>query len=255
VPDAKLLLVGKYDMDALIGDPKDKITISGLLDKFSIPSSNIKFVGEVNNVQDYYSSAKVLMLTSNSEGFGMVLNEAACFGVPAVVNYVPGVEDLIVDGKNGYITQQGDLVSLAARVSNILLSDDLLNKLSNNARKKVLEFDAEHIGNKWKFLIDSLIEIHEGTVLQSKLNGRIGYAKPVKQLEVILANELNEIFYLSIKNRDYKILTGKRLIISKAINMPKRIKNNIEYEGVTGTTKKIVSRSYRIVKKRVPKRK
>lgn len=255
VPDAKLLLVGKYDMDALIGNQKERVTIAGLLQKFSIPASSIKFVGEVNNVQDYYSSAKVLMLTSNSEGFGMVLNEAACFGVPSVVNYIPGIEDIIVDGENGYITEQGDIVSLASRVCDILQSDDLHKKLSNNAKKKVSEFDAKHIGNVWKFLINSLIEAQEESFLHTKLNSKIGYIEPDGQLKKILAKELNEIFYLSIANKNYKILTGRKLLVAKVVNMPRRIRNNIEYEGLTKTSKKIIGRSYRIVKKRVPKRK
>ena len=253
VPDAKLLLVGKYDMDALIGNQKERVTINSLLQKFSISSSSIKFVGEVNNVEDYYSLAKVLMLTSNSEGFGMVLNEAACFGVPSVVNYIPGVEDIIADGENGYITQQGDMTSLASRVCDILQSDDLRIKLSKNARKKVSEFNAEHIGEKWIFLINNLIKKHDSNTTHNKLSSRIGYKKPIQLLEKTLAKELNEIFYLSIKNKNHIILTGKKLFVAKVINMPRRVRNNIEYEGITKTSKKIVGRSYRIMKSRAPK--
>lgn len=268
VPDAKLILVGKYDFDAPIED-SDNITIRSLIERFNIPQDSYEFTGEVENVQDYYARAKVLMLTSNSEGFGMVLTEAASFGVPAVVNYIPGIEDVIIEGKNGYITKQGDAVEMAARVSEVLSSNKIWENLSKGAIRHARLFDSKKIGKKWVYLIDTLLQEDCEVELCRKLQQRIGYNILDKhKYNKVLANELNEIFYLLlnysniqnakldelkslIDNSETGRVKGVRVIYSKALGMPKRIKENVEYEGLTRTGKKIATRSYRIVRRKI----
>ena len=250
VPDAKLVLVGKYDTDAPIG-PNDGSTIGSLIEDLAIPSDRLDFVGEVSNVQDYYAKARVLILTSNSEGFGMVLNEAACFGVPPVCNYIPGIEDIVVNGENGYITAQGDLSSMAARVSGILSDGMLQRKLSDNARKKASVYDSRHIGGKWRYLIGTLLETNDQENLRKKLNSRLGYAIQDQQLFTkVLAKELNEIFYMSIQEGGQP-LSGILLTISKFVGLPRRLKANIEHEGWFKTVGKVVTRASRIARNKL----
>ena len=252
VPDAKLVLVGKYDKDARIR-PNENTSINSIITDLALPTESLSFVGEVSNVQDYYAKAKVLMLTSNSEGFGMVLNEAACFGVPSVCNYIPGIEDIIIDGENGYITEQDDLVSMATKVSSILKDQTLHNRLSVNARKDAKSFDAKHIGDKWRYLINSLTEMEDKNVLHKKLNEKLGYRIQDQLLITkVLSRELNEIFYMSIDNANQRRITnGTLLVLNKAVRIPKRLKANIEYEGLRKTSSKIATRSFRIARNKL----
>lgn len=252
VPDAKLVLVGKYDLYTPI-KPGDHTTVNDIINELAIPSGNLSFIGEVNNVQDYYATAKVLMLTSNSEGFGMVLNEAACFGVPSVCNYIPGIEDIIVNGENGYITEQGDINSMAQKVSDILGDNALQETLGSNAKKKAKTYDSKHIGNKWRYLIDSLVEIRDKDNVRKKLNSKLGYVIPDQQLfSRVLAREVNEIFYVSVKESgQYRIASGTLLVLSKITNLPGRIRANIAYEGLPKTTSKIMTRSYRVARNKL----
>lgn len=252
VPDAKLVLVGKYDNDAPISQ-NSNTSVNNLINELAIPPSSINFVGEVNNVEDYYKEAKVLMLTSISEGFGMVLNEAACFGVPSVCNYIPGIEDIITDGKNGYITGQGDINSMALRISNILIDDGLQKKLGDDAKQKVKSFDARHIGDKWRYLVNSLLETKDKDALHKKLNRELGYKIQNQQLFTkVLSRELNEIFYISIKEQGkYKINNKTSLILYKIGRLPSRLRTNIEYEGLPKTTSKVLTRSYRIARNKL----
>jgi glycosyltransferase involved in cell wall biosynthesis len=270
VPDAKLVLVGKYDFDAPIED-SEGVTIKGLIERFNIPHNSYRFTGEVDNVQDYYSQAKVLMLTSNSEGFGMVLTEAASFGVPAVANYIPGIEDIIIEGKNGYITELGDVEGMALRVCEILSSNTIWKNLSQGALSHVRSFDSKNIGKKWIYLIDTLLQTDREDELYRKLQQKIGYNILDKhKYTKVLANELNEIFYLLVNNSSIQKAkldelnalksnsqtsqaSGRGDVYARAIGLPKRIKANIEYEGVSRTGKKIAYRSYRIVRRKINK--
>jgi glycosyltransferase involved in cell wall biosynthesis len=252
VPDAKLELVGKYDNDAPISR-NSNISVNDLINKLAIPPSSINFVGEVDNVDDYYKEAKVLMLTSNSEGFGMVLNEAACFGVPSVCNYIPGIEDIITDGENGYITEQDDIDTMAVRISNILINDGLQNKLGSYAKAKVKSFDAKHIGDKWRLLINSLLELKDRDSLHKKLNDEIGYKiHDQRLLTKVLSKELNEIFYISINEQGKFITNNKNLLLLYKIGkLPRRLRANVEYEGLPKTTQKVLTRSYRIARNKL----
>ena len=246
IPDAKLVLVGKYEKHVPFKQ-SDYGTVNDLITRLAIPESNIEFVGEVDNVQDYYSQADVLLLTSNSEGFGMVVNEAAQFGVPTVCNYIPGIEDLVIDGENGFITAQDDIKSMAARVCKILTDDTLQEKLGTNAKRKVEKFDAKLIGDKWRFLIRSLIEIKDEDKLRKKLEGKLKYEiEDEKLFTQVLAKELNEIFYMAIDRKPQ--LSKYNLILLKAVQMRHRLRTNIKYEGIIKTISKAVTRSYRIAK-------
>lgn len=250
VPDAKLVLVGKYEYEAPI-HPGGGITLSAKINELAIPSENIEFVGEVNNVQDYLKKAKVLMLTSNSEGFGMVLNEAACFGVPSVCNSIPGLEDIIEDGKNGYITEQGDLDAMAAKVSEILTDNVLCGFLSKNAKEMATKFDSRHIGDRWRLLLETLTAQSTDTIAHDTLVETIGYkVHDYQQLSSVLSREINEVFLGLVGSTQTQMpLTGLPLFVSKAVGLPKRLKKNIEYEGVGKTIGKVTSRSAKIVRK------
>lgn len=250
VPDAKLVLVGRYNNDAPLKQD-DSTTVNDLISVLAIPPASISFVGEVNNVHNYYSEAQVLMLTSSSEGFGMVVNEAACFGVPSVCNYIPGIEDIVVDGETGFITEQDDIKSMAVKVTDILTNNELRARLSKNAKKQVTLYDARHIGSKWKYLIDSLIQIKDSVDLRRKLNSELGYEIKNQQLLLrALSRELNEIFYMiSEKERDqHRIADSVSLILSKVKRLPARLRANIEYEGWLKTSNKITVRSYRVAR-------
>jgi len=254
VPDARLVLVGRYDRNAPI-EPGGKITINDLIDELALPLDSLDFVGEVSNVRDYYAMANVLMLTSNSEGFGMVLNEAACFGVPSVGNYIPGIEDLITDGQNGYVTDQDDLEAMALRVSDILSNDALQKKLAKNAMEKAKSYDANRIGDEWRYLVDTLTDIDEKDGMYDKLQRKLGYSVQDWQFfSKVLTRELNEIFQFTTNGANQQLSPSEVLVVLRKIKgIPRRLKANIAHEGIPRTVSKVVTRTYRVARMKLGK--
>lgn len=64
---------------------------------------NVSFEGFKSPIE-YYKRARILMLTSEYEGFGLVLVEGMSFGVvPAVYGSYSAVYDIVYDGVNGII--------------------------------------------------------------------------------------------------------------------------------------------------------
>jgi glycosyltransferase involved in cell wall biosynthesis len=73
------------------------------------------FAGFVNQSQlgSYYAAADCLVLPSHSETWGLVVNEALHFGLPAIVSDRVGCHpDLIIPGKTGFVFPHGNVDAL-----------------------------------------------------------------------------------------------------------------------------------------------
>lgn len=69
----------------------------------------------------FYSAADALVLSSNSETWGLVVNEAMACGVPAIVSQGVGcAPDLIDEGSTGYTYPVGDVDTLARRILTLI---------------------------------------------------------------------------------------------------------------------------------------
>jgi glycosyltransferase involved in cell wall biosynthesis len=151
-PDARLLIVGPYDLEARI--PRQaKETIGELLARTGISDSHIQFVGEQEEVQHFYNQGDVFVLTSDSEGFPLVLGEAGSYGLPAVIVDIPGLEDIIAHGENGFIVPQDDMRAMADKISTLFDDAELLKRMSKNAREMIGRFSIDQIGPRWEELI------------------------------------------------------------------------------------------------------
>jgi len=95
------------------------------------------FVREVPSVREILSKSSVLVSSSRSEGFPGTLLEAMEAGVPVVASRVGGVEELIENGKDGFLFESEDIEGLAEIVSRLLSDDGLAGEVSRRARDKV----------------------------------------------------------------------------------------------------------------------
>jgi len=78
----------------------------------------IEFLGFMRNPSYYLSFAKALLLTSRVEGFPNVILEANHFGVPVVTFNHSGLDEIIVEGLNGILVENGNLEEFSKVISN-----------------------------------------------------------------------------------------------------------------------------------------
>ena len=106
-----------------------------------------------NELPDIYSRAKVLVSTSEVEGFPNVLVEAAMQGVP----YVGFLDPDSVTAKYKLGFQVRDVPEMAQRVDTLMSDETLRLRLGRNARRFVEEhFDIEKVIKKWLGLFEEL---------------------------------------------------------------------------------------------------
>ena len=168
-PDAELVVVGKCDLSLPVpGNPQH--SYRELLQVLGIPAANIQFAGEQESVEGFYASASLLLATSESEGFGMVFTEAGSFGLPAAAFDIPGLDDIISDGENGFLVAQGDVVELAAKVSWLLSEPARRAQMGSRARELVQRFGRQQICERFESLVETVLSSTDSTALDETLH-------------------------------------------------------------------------------------
>lgn len=145
IPEAKYHIYGFGDLK---DDLAKQIKELGL-------EKNIKLKGFSNNPQETYQSAACSILTSDYEGFGMVITESLATGTPVIsydIKYGP--KDIIRNNIDGYIVKKGDQKELASKIINVMKDKELRKRLSQNAPQVLERFSFENYKNKWFSLLN-----------------------------------------------------------------------------------------------------
>src|SRR5262249_4564709 len=74
-----------------------------------------------------YQRAAVFALSSDEEGFGMVVLEAMACGIPVVSTSSGGPDSIVRDGLDGFLVPVGDAAALSDRLERLIV-DDVLNR-------------------------------------------------------------------------------------------------------------------------------
>lgn len=136
IPDVRALWIGE-------GDMKRESEI--LINKLNL-KSNIKMMGYLENPYPYINKAKVSVITSKYEGFGLGALESLTFGKPVVGTPVGGLTSFI-SIKNGLLSSSDKV--LANEVVKLLTDNDYYREKSEAAILTSLELnDVENFAKK-----------------------------------------------------------------------------------------------------------
>lgn len=122
-------------------------------------SNIIHYLGESDQVEEHLSKADCVVLPSYREGLSKVLIEACSMAKPIVTTNVPGCNDVVIDGLNGFLCSVKNSVDLARKMEDIyLLDSDKRNKMGLEGRHRAETiFDENLIIDQYKKAIYKLI--------------------------------------------------------------------------------------------------
>ena len=149
-PDWRLTIVGDgEDRQSLVNHAK------------ALGLKRVNFEGFQKPIY-YYKRASILLLTSDFEGFPLVLAECMSFGViPAVYNSYSAVCDIIDDGKDGivlpYHKNGYDANEAAGMIAKIMKDDCKREQMALAAIKKSKEYSVEKIYSEWERVFNGCI--------------------------------------------------------------------------------------------------
>lgn len=108
--------------------------------------NRVRFIDFSKNVEEFYFNAKLTVLSSFFEGFPNVLLESIACGTPVVSFDCPsGPEEIIIDGKNGFLAEYGNINDFANKIDKALKYDWSVEEIQNTAKR----YNKEIIINKY----------------------------------------------------------------------------------------------------------
>jgi glycosyltransferase involved in cell wall biosynthesis len=138
--DARLMILGVGELESRI---RQEIDVAGLADEVLMP-------GHVADPMPYYRSADLFVLSSNYEGFGMVLIEALASGLPVVSTDCPGgPAEILQGGAYGRLVPVEDEHRLATAMIDALSEPRDAARLQRRAR----DFDAGALAGRYLSLL------------------------------------------------------------------------------------------------------
>ena len=94
--------------------------------------------GDSNSAEEYLKNIDIFVLTSRFEGLPFSLLEAMSLGLPVVVTNVDGNKDVVINEKNGYIVNDGNVEMMTKRIISLIENESLRKVIGQSARNHIV---------------------------------------------------------------------------------------------------------------------
>ncbi|MEE9270659.1 MAG: glycosyltransferase family 4 protein [Candidatus Krumholzibacteria bacterium] len=98
-------------------------------------AAHVSFLGVRDDIATIYAVSDLAGLTSESEGLGLSLVEAAAMGMPLFGSRVGGIPEIVVDGQNGHTFEVADPAGLAEIIGRLINSKATREELGARSRR------------------------------------------------------------------------------------------------------------------------
>ena len=127
-PDVQIAVIGEGDYSDYVTD----FILNNHLDQC------INYLGYRNNPLKILHDSKVLVMTSRFEGTPIIAIEAQLLGVPVISTPVDGMKKLIINGQNGFLSNDDD--ELIYHIMDIITNTKLQQSLATRSKEMSLQY-------------------------------------------------------------------------------------------------------------------
>lgn len=145
----------------IIGDGQERKQLEEMCK--SLKLKRVSFEGFQSPIE-YYKKASILILTSEYEGFGLVIVEGMSFGVvPVVYGSYSAVYDIIKHKENGMIVQpqngKFEVNEMAKQLAFVMENESKRNEMAQNAMlTSRRDYSLENIYRSWEKILGKSFE-------------------------------------------------------------------------------------------------
>jgi len=202
-----VLFKGLKDLDfewklICIGDGHDQKEIKQMSIEMGI-EKNIEWIGWKEDPWAYVSEASALILTSDYEGFGLVLVESLARGIPVISTSCSGPLDIVSDGINGWLFPVGDSVGLNKIINDINSGEKKLPS-PEICENSVEKFHYKNVIDKLEVILEYHRRLEDGGEPSSGISNYLTKDDLFTRLEItskILSTTIRGIEYLGSSNQ------------------------------------------------------
>jgi len=119
-------------------------------------SNRVVFLGNRSDIPDLLKKMDLFVLSSNWEGFGLVVVEAMASGLPVIASDINGVAE-IVKGY-GELFKKGNEKDLANKIEKVAKDNRLYEELSNNSIKRAKKFSMQNMVENYINIYENILE-------------------------------------------------------------------------------------------------
>lgn len=125
-------------------------------------SDNITIFSRQSDLSKFYEEASLLLNLSRPDGwietFGLTILEGMEYGLPAIVPPVGGPTEIVRDDIDGFQISCYDIDTIAEKIKFLMENKEEYERLSENARKRVKEFDIKVFEENIVKVVEDLIK-------------------------------------------------------------------------------------------------
>ena len=105
----------------------------------------VTFLGKQEAIEEILSIGDLFILPSESESFGLAALEAMACEVPVISSNAGGIPEVNIHGVTGFLSDVGDVDSMAQNAIALLKDPEMLKTFRKNALKQAHNFELETI--------------------------------------------------------------------------------------------------------------
>ena len=135
----------------------DRAPYESLMEELGIDRERCRLNGPTQHIQEEYVNSSVFVVSSRFEGLSMAMLEAISCGLPLVAFACPcGPRDVIDDGENGFLVENGNIEQLAEKMLFLMEHPQERAMMGEQAKRKSEQYKIENLAKTWQNLFENL---------------------------------------------------------------------------------------------------
>jgi glycosyltransferase involved in cell wall biosynthesis len=140
----------------IFGKGPDRRMLQNLITERGI-SDQVHLMGWTDRLDQVFSKAAILALSSRYEGLPLVVIEAMTQGLPTVAFDCPtGPRELVMNGTTGFLVANGDVDAFTKALNRLVNNAALRQSMGDAARDDARRYQMSTVGQQWDDLFGTL---------------------------------------------------------------------------------------------------
>lgn len=141
----------------MVGEGPEKEAAELLVDDLGI-TDNVVFLGNSTEIDRILCFSDLFLLPSETESFGLAALEAMASSTPVISTNTGGLPEVNLNGFSGYLSDVGDIKSMASNALKILSDLNTLETFKSNAKAQSTKFDIHNIVPQYEAIYEETLK-------------------------------------------------------------------------------------------------